>query len=271
MIVDGRSIASEIIAGLKVRRATIDRPVRLGIIVGTLDPVIESFVRLKTKAAADLDIEMVRVDIADPTISTVMDAVRSFKYDPSISGMIVQLPMPQVVDINAVLSEVNMEKDVDGINPFTRESERIARAPVARAVHEILVRERVEISNARVAVVGAGRLVGVPTAALLQELGAEVTTLTLNEGSLKDLKDADIIVSGAGHAHLIKPEHIQEGVVLIDAGASELGGFIQGDADPACAAIASVFTPVPGGVGPIAVSMIFKNLLDLVEARYTQS
>ena len=88
---------------------------------------------------------------------------------------------------------------------------------------------------------------------------------TLQQGSINDLKNADIIVSGAGNPGFIKPEHIKEGVALVDAGTSELKKKIHGDADPACALKASVFTPVPGGVGPVAVAMIFRNLYDLLE------
>ena len=82
---------------------------------------------------------------------------------------------------------------------------------------------------------------------------------------MSDLHTADIIISGAGHPGMIRPEMIKDGVVLIDAGTSESGGKVVGDADPSCADKASVFTPVPGGVGPIAVAMIFKNLFELMQ------
>ncbi len=263
MIVDGRAIADDILSGLRARRDEMKGDVTLGIVVAPGDPVIESFVRIKSKIAATLDISIQRIDLLEPTTESAIDAVRSFKYNPVIDGIIVQLPMPDGVDINAVLSEVPMKKDIDGINPFTRDAERLVRAPVALAVQEILRRTNISAHGARVVVVGAGRLVGQPTAAILREAGATVSMFTLNQGSIEDLKDADIIVSGAGQPHFIKPEHIKQGVVLIDAGTSETAGMIQGDADPACAEKASVFTPVPGGVGPIAVSMIFRNILDI--------
>ena len=129
----------------------------------------------------------------------------------------------------------------------------------------MLRRGGVEPKGKRVVVVGAGRLVGAPSAALLKEMGAHVSMFTLQEGSIEDLKDADIIVCGAGKPAFIKPEHVKNGVVLIDAGASEQGGVVRGDADPSVAEKASVFSTVPGGVGPVAVAMIFKNLFDLVE------
>ncbi len=263
MIIDGRTISNELIEQLKPERARVSGAVTLGIVVATDDPIIESFVAIKKKVADELDITMVRRDVPEATTERVMEAVREFKYDPSIDGIIVQLPMPAAVDVNAVLSEVPETKDVDGINPFTPEHARIAHAPVALAVREILERTDTSVRGVRAVVVGAGRLVGQPTAALLQELGAEVTMFTLNEGRIEDLKDADIVVSGAGQPHFIKPEFLKAGVVLIDAGTSESAGVIQGDADPTCADIASVFTPVPGGVGPISVAMIFRNILKL--------
>jgi methylenetetrahydrofolate dehydrogenase (NADP+) / methenyltetrahydrofolate cyclohydrolase len=267
MIVDGRAISDELIAQLKSERVRVGGSVTLGIVVSTNDPVIESFVALKTKVADMLDVTIVRRDVSDATTELVMEAVRAFKYDPAIDGIIVQLPMPETVDVNAVLSEVTDTKDVDGINPFTPEHARIAHAPVALAVHEILERTQTTIKGARVVVVGAGRLVGQPTAARLRELGADVTMFTLQEGRIEDLKDADIVVTGAGQPHFIKPEHVKDDVVLIDAGASESDNNILGDVDPSCAEKARVFTPVPGGVGPISVAMIFRNLLKLKGGR----
>ncbi|HEV8666956.1 MAG TPA: bifunctional methylenetetrahydrofolate dehydrogenase/methenyltetrahydrofolate cyclohydrolase, partial [Candidatus Paceibacterota bacterium] len=149
--------------------------------------------------------------------------------------------------------------DVDGIT----DTQKLVRSPVAEAVSEVLVRSNVSVQNKTAVVVGAGKLVGAPVAELLRELGANVSVITQNEGSLLDLKTADIVVLGAGEPGLVSPEMLKEGVVLIDAGTSEASGRLAGDASPACAEVASVFTPVPGGIGPISVAMIFKNLFTL--------
>lgn len=263
MIVDGNAVAEELYAALKLRRVHFKRLIRLGIVVGSKDPAIESFVRIKARAARHLDVEIVRVDLSlkaktKYAIETVRDL--SGRTD----GIIVQLPLPAGVDANAVLSEIPRDKDVDAINPVFENNHAI-EAPVALAVVEILNRSNVPTKGKRVVVVGDGRLVGAPTALLLKKLGADVSKFTLHGGSIDDLKDADIVVCGAGNPGFIKPEHLKKGVVLIDAGTSESAGKVVGDADPACAEKASVFTPVPGGVGPIAVAMIFKNLFDLVE------
>jgi methylenetetrahydrofolate dehydrogenase (NADP+)/methenyltetrahydrofolate cyclohydrolase len=167
------------------------------------------------------------------------------------------MPLPPQINLAEILEALPVEKDVDAI---TDKGQSFVRAPVAEAVSEVFVRAGVSAVGKRAIVVGAGKLVGAPVADLLRELGADVSIITRNEGNLVDLKEADIVVLGAGDPGFVKPEMLKEGVVLIDAGTSEASGRLAGDADPKCAEVASVFTPVPGGIGPIAVAMIFKNL-----------
>ena len=131
--------------------------------------------------------------------------------------------------------------------------------PVAAAVALILATHDVRVDGAYAVVVGQGRLVGEPVTAWLRQRGASVTVLTRESSDRSALANADLIVTGAGVAGLIRPEDITQGCVLIDAGTSESDGSIVGDADPACALKASVFTPVPGGVGPVAVACLFRN------------
>src|SRR3989338_3770251 len=264
MILDGRAIADELFRELLTRRDAIGQKITLGIIVVGVNPVIESFVRIKSREAEKLRVEVVRVDIEKTaTTEAVIKAVG--ELSSRTDAVIVQLPLPKHIDTDAVLAAIPKEKDVDAINPTISDDAHPVFAPVALAVVEMLGRGGIEIAEKKAVVVGAGRLVGKPSAVLLRKLGAHVSMFTLEEGSIDDLKTADIIVCGAGNPGFIKPEHIKTGVAIIDAGASEQSGVIKGDADPACAEKAAVFTPVPGGVGPVAVAMIFKNLFDLIE------
>lgn len=264
MILDGKAIAEELYRELAEEREKITKEPKLGIVVVGDNPVINSFVRRKEHAAERLNVEMIRIDLPeDSSIDAIIGAIQDLSS--RTDGVIAQLPLPKHINTEAVLSAVPKERDVDALNPTISEEKRPVHAPVALAVVELLKRGGVEIKGKRTVVVGAGRLVGAPSAWLLRTLGANVSMLTLQEGSIEDLRSADIIVSGAGKPGLIKPEHVQEGVALIDAGTSELNKKIRGDADPACAEKASVFTPVPGGVGPVAVSMIFRNLFDLMK------
>jgi methylenetetrahydrofolate dehydrogenase (NADP+)/methenyltetrahydrofolate cyclohydrolase len=264
MTIDGKAIAEDLYKELSARMPGLPHTPRLGIVVAGDDRVTNSFVNIKTGVAQRLGVEMKRIDIAkDATTEDVLTAVRAIASE--VDGIIVQLPLPKTVDVNAALSAIPDDKDVDGISTAT--GDHAVAAPVALAIVEILRRSGIDPNGRKAVVVGAGRLVGAPTAQLLKKLGADVSLFTLEQGSIGDLKDADIVVCGAGTPGFIKPEHVKNGVALVDAGASEQGGKVVGDCDPACAEVASVFTPVPGGVGPVAVAMIFKNLFDLMKKK----
>ncbi len=267
MTMDGRAIAADVIKGLKPRRERIGLAT-LALLVVSENAVTSSYVGIKKKRADELGVRIRQIDLPESsTQDDIERAVELLRDDETVDGIIVQLPLPRGVNTERVLAIIPAEKDVDGIKPNIEDHERKVIAPVALAVKEILARAAIDISEKKAVVVGAGVLVGLPVAGYLKAKGANVSFFTRQQGSIEDLKDADIIVSGAGSPGFIKPEHIKEGVVLIDAGTSESGGKVVGDCDPACAAKAAVFTPVPGGVGPIAVAMIYKNLFDLIEMK----
>jgi methylenetetrahydrofolate dehydrogenase (NADP+)/methenyltetrahydrofolate cyclohydrolase len=249
MIIDGKQMSDVVLARLAGERAQFG-PLTLGVVMNEGDAASESFVKIKARVAERLGIEVRRY-----TPEHIDEAL-------SCDGTIVQLPIPNA---DMLLAQLPREKDVDALGPNP-----LVRAPVAEAVSEILVQSGVAALGKKAVVVGEGRLVGKPVAALLRELGAQVTVVTLEEGSLDELRDADIVVCGAGVPGLVTPTMLKPGVVLIDAGTSESGGRLAGDADPRCAEVASVFTPVPGGVGPIAVTMLYKNLLTLAQKAHRQ-
>lgn len=252
MIIDGKAIAEDIYAQLAASRFLL-----LGVVVGASNPVTDSFVRIKEKAAGRLGISLVRTEL--PGNATTEDAIAAVAaLSQRSDGIIVQLPLPNSIDVEAVLATIPPEKDVDGISSDPR-----VLPPVAGAVEEILAQQSIDPRGKYVLIVGHGRLVGKPVAKMLRERGATVVVAEDSINVNTHAPKADIVVLGAGQPGLLRPEYIKEGVVIIDAGTSEVGGKVAGDADPACAAKASVFTPVPGGVGPIAVAMIFKNLSEL--------
>ncbi len=251
MVIQGKLIAEQVYSRLGDLKSKT-----LGILIVGSDSVTDSFVRAKEKAAARLAVNVVR-EVLDDTVTT--DSVVSSLAQLSLrsDGVIVQLPLPSHIDTEQVLAAIPPEKDVDGIGLVSR-----VRPPVAGAMEEILLSMNVQVVDANAVVVGYGRLVGKPCAELLKDLGARVTILKKGDG-LDALKRAHIVVLGAGEPGMVKPEHINDGCVLIDAGTSESSGKVVGDADPSCAEKCAVFTPVPGGVGPVAIAMIFKNLLTL--------
>lgn len=257
MIVDGKKISQDIISSLLNERGALPPVLRLGVLMGAEDAASQSFVKIKERVADRLHVVVVREQLdAQTTTALALRAIE--RLAAACAGIIVQLPLPPQIDTQAVLEALPAGLDVDALK-----ADAALAPPVAGAIAEVLARTGVPVAGKRAVVVGAGRLVGLPAAALLRTLGAQAEVVTKDDGALAVLADADIVVLGAGVPGLVKPGMLKQGVVLIDAGTSEQGGRVAGDADPACADVAAVFTPVPGGIGPIAVAMIFKNLFAL--------
>jgi methylenetetrahydrofolate dehydrogenase (NADP+)/methenyltetrahydrofolate cyclohydrolase len=266
VIINGKEIATKIEEQVRQGLTQFSVIPTLAIVVVGKDPVIESFVRIKKRMGERLKIVVVERYFPD-TISgdTLKKHIEDIAKSPDIGGIVIQLPLPSHIDTQAMLDAVPIEKDVDmlsreSIASFARGDARIL-PPVAGAIQEILERAQVSVVGREVLVLGYGRLVGVPASILMRHNHAHVTVIDREIADLaQHVRESAIIISGVGKQGLITPEMLTPGVALIDAGASEAGGKIVGDADPRCADIAGVFTPVPGGVGPIAVAMIYKNL-----------
>lgn len=263
MIIDGRAYAQNILAGA---RMLLDRPAIVRAVVVAPSPATESYLAVKAARAADAGMVLSIERLSDTaTTDEVCAAVRA----PGADGVIVQLPLPPHLDEQVILDAIPIEYDADvlsaeAVDDFER-GVGIVMPPVASAVAHILMKNNIlDLRGKRAVVIGQGRLVGRPVTAMLHMEEADVTVLTRESSDLSILKDADVVVSGAGSPGLIQPHHLKEGVILIDAGTSEQNGVIVGDADPACAEVASIFTPVPGGVGPIAVACLFRNVAELM-------
>lgn len=256
MIVNGKQIAADILARAKARAAKLSHPPQVVAIVGSETSATLSYLGIKQRQADEAGCSFTVVPLGAA-------------YDTA-DAVLIQLPLPADVDTKAELDKIPVEKDADVLSSAARAKFEKGDAdallpPVVGAVAEILALYNVNPKDKRAVVLGDGWLVGNPCASWLEQQGAEVFHISSKGADLSMLALADIIISGAGDAHVIKPDMIKEGVVLIDAGTSESGGTIAGDADPACADKCSVFTPVPGGVGPIAVAKLFDNAVTLAE------
>lgn len=271
MIIDGRALAHDVLARTKARAEALGKAPRVAAVVTSETPATKSYLSIKAKRAIDAGcvLDVVRLPESTPTeILSVM--LKSLVAD----AVLVQLPLAASVDAKSVCGAIPLSKDADVLSSAARAAfENVGELnspkllpPVVGAVKEILEFGNVEIVGKNAVVIGDGWLVGKPVATWLMQQGTEVEVVTLESGNLQEaLKRADIVVSGAGSPHLIRPEMLKEGAVLIDAGTSESGGEVVGDADPACADVCSLFTPVPGGVGPLAVACLFENAVTLAE------
>ena len=259
MIIDGRAIAKEILARAKARADKLTRRPLVVAFTSSDTTATRSYLAIKTKKAEEAGC----IFETRPLGANVDDA----------DAVIVQLPVPVGVNQKEVCDAIPASKDADVLSSAARARFEpmdlrypYMLPPVVGAVKKILEYGKVNVEGKKAVVIGDGWLVGNPCAVWLKQQGADVGVITLESRNLAaSLRNADIIISGAGSPHLIKPEMLKQDAVLIDAGTSESNGMLAGDASPSCAAKCSLFTPVPGGVGPLAVACLFENAVTLAE------
>ncbi|MBP6881753.1 MAG: bifunctional 5,10-methylenetetrahydrofolate dehydrogenase/5,10-methenyltetrahydrofolate cyclohydrolase [Candidatus Pacebacteria bacterium] len=261
MLVDGKVIAADILA--EVAELTAARPKAAPCLSAiTCAPNFETkkYLEMKKAKAVAAGIELSVIEL--PVDVSIAEAVACITQVAAQSdGVVVQLPFPPHIDRAALIAAVPVEKDPDGF----RYGEVLGAcfSPVVGAIDEISKRHGVEWEGKHVVILGEGVLVGRPAAAYARERGAEVIVLTKETYDESKLRPTDIIISGIGQPHFIKPDMVKEGVVIFDAGTSEEGGVLVGDVDPEVGSKASLLTPVPGGIGPITISYLLRNLVSL--------
>lgn len=265
--VDGKGIASDLKQKLKTEVVGRKRKLSLKVFVLSQDLATEKFIAVKRRFAeaigVAITVEYLKENLTtDSLVRRIQEDARNF------TGVIVQYPLPLHLDADTVRNCVPVDSDVDVLSDaavllFARGASA-ALPPVVGALREVVLRHKIELLGRHVIVVGNGRLVGQPAAIWAESEGARVRVVDATTPRIETVtRTADILILGAGVPGLIQPSMLRDGVVILDAGTSEAGGKLAGDADPACESKASVFTPVPGGIGPITVAMIFKNLLAL--------
>ena len=260
MIIDGRQIAENL--KQEITESIEDKGLVLAVILVGDDSASQKFVKQKKKFGEEIGVEVrVQEYEADITEEDLAAEIEKLANKNDIDGIVVQLPLPKHINTSKILDLIPAQKDVDALTENAS-----VLPPVTGAIKEIIERCHVELEGKRIMVVGKGKLVGRPTAIWLAQEGYDVEVLDRSTKVIEDkLRSADVIISGIGVSKFIKPDMVKSGAVLIDGGTSEDGGAIAGDADPACAEKCSLFTPVPGGVGPITVAMLFKNLTILAK------
>jgi methylenetetrahydrofolate dehydrogenase (NADP+)/methenyltetrahydrofolate cyclohydrolase len=263
MVVDGKAIAARL---LDETRSYVTNVAQFGVptlAIITSDPTFETkkYLALKQRKATVAGMRVVVVELPPgATTEVAVAAVQSACQ--SVQGVVVQLPLPAQIDREAVLAAVPATHDPDGfrygVDPLACPS------PVVVAIDEIARAYGVTFADRAVVVVGAGRLVGQPAAHYAREAGGRVTVVTKGDTAMAALlATADIIITGAGQPGLITPDMVKAGVVIFDAGTSEDGGVLRGDVAAAVAPKAAVFTPVPGGIGPVTVAALLRNTVRL--------
>ena len=271
VLMNGNRLRDEIVAELHAEITGAGGPeVCLATVLVGDDKPSRIYVRNKQRKAAEAAMVSRHVELrADATQSEVMDAVRGLAEDPGVHGILVQLPLPEGLDADAVLELIPPEKDVDGLTP--RSMGRLVRGQPGHVpctplgVMRLLERYGVATSGKKAVVIGRSTLVGLPQVLLLGRKGVDATP-TLAHSRTPELREvcrgADIIVAAAGMARLITEEHVRPGAAVIDVGISRTADGIVGDVDfDAVQAVAGAVTPMPGGTGPMTIACLLQNTL----------
>ncbi len=282
-LIKGKEIAEEIrreisqsVSELKNQRGFV--PGLVTLLVGN-NPASESYVRAKQKTAHELGYYSVQENLpADISEQALLELIDKYNADQQIHGILVQLPLPKHIDENRVLYAIDPDKDVDGFHPVN-----VGRMVIGQpgflpctpyGIQQMLIRSGVNTDGAEIVVVGRSNIVGKPIAnMLLQKAPGANATVTICHTRTKDIaahtRRADILIVAAGVTNAVTADMVKPGAVVIDVGVNEIGRTedgkrkLVGDVDfGPVSEVASAITPVPGGVGPMTITMLMLNTLN---------
>lgn len=285
-IIDGKQVAADMRAELKARVADLKKKgivPGLGVVLVGNDPASHSYVAAKEKACEETGLlsDDNRLP-ADASQEQLMAVIERMNEDPRINGILTQLPLPKQLDEEQVLLAINPDKDVDGFHPINVgrmvTGQRAFLPCTPHGVVQLLIRSGVALQGAEVVIVGRSNIVGKPLANILMQKSAlGNATVTVCHTRTKDIaahtRRADIVIAAAGSPGAITADMVKDGAVVIDVGVNRIedktrkSGFrLVGDVDfEAVREKASLITPVPGGVGPMTITMLLYNTVESAE------
>ncbi|PMC76476.1 bifunctional methylenetetrahydrofolate dehydrogenase/methenyltetrahydrofolate cyclohydrolase [Brachybacterium sp. UMB0905] len=286
-ILDGKATAKAIKNELAERVTALveaghRRPGLATVLVGE-DPGSAAYVRGKHRDSAQIGLESIQEHLPENTTQEQLEQViDKLNADPACTGYIVQLPLPKHIDTDAILERIDPAKDADGLHPMNLgrlvlNANRPIETPLPctpRAVIELMSRHGLDLKGKDVVVVGRGVTVGRSIGALMTRREHNATVTLTHTGTTDlpvHLRRADVIVAAAGVAHLVRPEDVKPGAIVLDVGVSrqedpETGkAKLVGDVDPGVAEVASWISPNPGGVGPMTRALLVQNVVEMAE------
>ena len=279
-IIDGRKIAKEISESLKVKVEDFIKKnkltPKLAVIIVGEDPASLFYVKMIARSCEKVSIDFEKHNLPGKTSEKeLLELIDNLNEDKKVSGIIVQVPLPEQINQERIQEAVNPSKDVDCFNPINMGKLALGKPEflpcTPYAVYELIRRENIIVEGKHTVIVGRSNIVGKPmTLILLQKEQYANATLTVCHSRTNDLghytRQADILIAAVGKPEIIKRDMIKEGAVIIDVGTNEVEGKLVGDvAYEEVLDKASIITPVPGGVGPITNVMLMQNTLKAAE------
>jgi methylenetetrahydrofolate dehydrogenase (NADP+) / methenyltetrahydrofolate cyclohydrolase len=276
-LLEGKPIAEKIKEQIKQEVTQLKaKPVLASVQVGE-NAGAESYARSQKKNAENLGIDYQFQKLpAETTEAALLEFIQKLNNDKSVNGIIIQMPLPQHIDYKKISNFISPEKDVEGMHPANIGKIVFAKANIlpctAAAVMELLKETGIDLYGKEVVVVGHSEIVGKPLSLLLLDKFATVTVChigTSKAGKLEQhVREAEILVVAVGKAGLIKGEWIKEGAVVVDVGINRVADKIVGDVEfDGASQRAEWITPVPGGVGPLTVTMLMRNVAEAAKSQ----
>jgi methylenetetrahydrofolate dehydrogenase (NADP+)/methenyltetrahydrofolate cyclohydrolase len=262
---DGKELAARARAEVAREVKEIGRAIGLATVLVGEDPASAIYVRRKREACAEVGIESIHHELgADTSEDELLALVEELNGDERVTGILVQLPLPQHMDEDRVISAIAPTKDVDGFHPvsagylFQGRPTFVAATP--SGVMELLSAYEIPLTGARAVVIGRSNIVGKPMALLLL---AEHATVTICHSKTRDLPavvgEADVVVAAVGQPATVTKEMVKPGATVIDVGINRVEGMLVGDVAEDVRQVAGHLTPVPGGVGPMTIASLLRN------------
>lgn len=264
-VIDGKALATYIRAQVKEDVSALKRAPRLNVMIVGGDPASHLYVSLKKKAGEEAGI---RVDVHgfEATIGQeeLIRTIESWNIDPDVDAILVQVPLPLGLDADAVVAAINPEKDADGFHP-----QSTAVSPVHEGILRLIAQTDVKLPGSQAVILANSNVFADPLVKLLTVGGASVDVLDPDNLNRDRLKEADIIVTAIGRLGFVHPSLTKDGAVIIDVGTNKTEeGKTRGDADfEAYKKTDSWITPVPGGVGPMTIALLLRNVVELTKRR----
>ena len=276
IILDGKAQAA-IIKNDLLKRISVLKQKGINPGLGTIlvgeDPGSHAYVGGKHRDCAEVGINSIRIDLpSNATQQQVTDAITQLNTDSNCTGFIVQLPLPNDLDSNLALEQIDPRKDADGLHPVNLGKLVLGEnAPLPctpRGIIELLRAYKIELNGANIVIIGRGVTVGRPLGLILTRK-TENSTVTICHTGTKNLAqhllNADVVVAAAGVPHLIKPNMIKKGAAVVDVGITRTDKGLVGDIDPGVKEVAGYFSPMPGGTGPMTRAMLITNVVENAE------
>lgn len=267
MIIDGKEISSKIREELKSEIKTYMIKPCLAVIQIGNDPASEIYIKAKEKACNEVGVYFKHIKFEETAREIeVINKILELNNDEYVNGILLQLPLPEKFNTEKLINYIARNKDVDGLTDINvgklMNNKRCLVSCTPQAVMELLKAYEIDVSGKNVVIVGRSNLVGKPLISLFLNSNATVSVCHKKTNNLAEFtKNADILVVAAGHKHLITKDMVKENAVVIDVGINRENGKLYGDVDfDGVKDKVAYITPVPGGVGPMTVAMLLKNV-----------